>query len=234
MRPYVDDEWQWLLSNDRVMIDVEGTLLDALKRVGEELFYDANDIRCYKTTTIKQSSHVYKDIPYQTMNIEFEGGVSIKAEIHPSEIFIGGYKDYIHRLTHLFNVKGLFHIDWMDSTVTTCSLLELHEDAFELKRFVAQLHEKDIPPQSPRMYTGDQVITMMESGLISSAYRWLEPNIRINYEYQDEFKKRVVLPSWTWNARKHIESMTQWERTNHIETELARPDWAIGKYGLNG
>ena len=84
MRPYVDDEWQWLLSNGRVMVDVEGNLLDALKRVGEELFYDANDIRRYKTTTIKRSSHVYKDIPYQTMNIEFEGGVSINCLLYTS------------------------------------------------------------------------------------------------------------------------------------------------------
>ena len=232
MRPYVDD-WQYPLSNDSVTVDVDGTLLDALKRVGEELFYDANDIRRYKTTTIQTNSHVYNDVEYQTMHIEFDGGVSITAQIHPSEIFIGGYKHHIHRLTHLFNVKDRSQIDWMDNTVTTCSLLELHEDAFALKRFVEQLHEKDISPQSPRMYTGDQVIKMMESGLISSAYRWLEPNIRINYEYQSDFKQRVVLPSWTWNARKHIESMTPWERTNHIATELARPDWAIGKYGLN-
>jgi hypothetical protein len=232
MRPYVDD-WQYPLSNDSVTVDVEGTLLDALKRVGEELFYDANDIRRYKTTTIQTNSHVYNDVEYQTMHIVFDGGVSITSQIHPSEIFVGGYKHHIHRLTHLFNVKDRSQIDWMDNTVTTYSLLELHEDAFALKRFAEQLHEKDIPPQSPRMYTGDQVIKMMESGLISSAYRWLEPNIRINYEYQSDFKKRVVLPSWTWNARKHIESMTQWERTNHIETELARPDWAIGRYGLN-
>jgi hypothetical protein len=74
---------------------------------------------------------------------------------------------------------------------------------------------------------------MMESKLIYVAYRWNEPNIRLNYAYQDEFKKRVVMPSWTWNARKHIDSMTQWERTNHIEVELNRPDWVIGRYEYN-
>jgi hypothetical protein len=234
MRPYIDDEWQWLLSNGRVMVDVEGTLLDTLKRVGEELFYDAADIRHHKTTTITRSNHFYKDIPYQMMNITFERGVSIYAQIHPSEIFVAGYIDHMYRMTHLFNAKITSQVEWMGDDVTTCSLLELHEDTFALVQYIKQLHEKEIPPQTPRMYTGQQIITMMESGLISSAYRWLEPNIRINYEYQDEFKKRVVLPSWTWNARKHIESMTQWERTNHLETELARPDWAIGKYGLNG
>jgi hypothetical protein len=39
-----------------------------------------------------------------------------------------------------------------------------------------------------------------------------------------------VMPSWTWNARKHIDSMTSSERTNHIEAELNQSDWVIGRY----
>ena len=214
-------------------IDLEGTLLDALKRVGEEMFYDACDIQHHRSTTIAPTGHSYDDIDYQSMHITFDSGICLTAEIHPSEILVAGWVSGSDRVTHLFRLKNPSQISWLDSEITTCSLLEMHEDAFAVMRHIEQLHEEDARPSAPRQYTGHQVVQMMESRLIYSAYRWLEPNIRLNYEYQDEFRKRVVMPSWTWNARKQIESMTQWERTNHIETELNRPDWVIGRYEHN-
>jgi len=233
MRPYIDD-WQSPLSNDSVTVDIEDTLLDALKRVGEEMFYDAYNVQDYRCTSMTSFEDSYNDIDYQALHITFKSGYCLTAQIHPSEILVAGWGSQADRVTHLFRLKNTSQISWIDGWITTSSLLQVHEDAFAVVQYIKHLHEENARPSSPRQYTGQQIIKMMESGLISSAYRWLEPNIRINYEYQDEFKKRVVLPSWTWNARKHIESMTQWERTNHIETELARPDWAIGRYGLNG
>jgi hypothetical protein len=224
------DDWQYPLSNGRVTIDVDGTLLDALKRVGEEMFYDAYDVKYHKATTVRSSGFSYNDIYYQSMDITFESGYFLSAKIHPCEILVAGWATQVDRATHLFSLKNSSQVSWFEGSITTCSLLELHEDAFSVVRHIGQLHEEDARPSAPRQYTGHQVIEMMESKLIYVAYRWNEPNIRINYAYQDEFKKRVVMPSWTWNARKHIDSMTQWERTNHIETELNRPDWVIGRY----
>jgi hypothetical protein len=230
---YVDD-WQYPLSNGRVTIDVDGTLLDALKRVGEDMFYDYNDMRKHVSTVIKSQSHVYNDVAYQDMHIKYEWGACLTAHIHPSEIIVAGYKTiYNERNTFLYNLKDPSQITWMDGCITTSSLLELHENAFSLVQHINQLNEEHEEAEEAferRSYTGHQVIEMMESKRIYVAYRWNEPNIRLNYAYQDEFKKRVVMPSWTWNARKHIDSMTSSERTNHIEAELNQSDWVIGRY----
>lgn len=228
-KPYIDDN-EYPLSNGQVTIDIEGTLLDALKRVGEEMFYDAYDVKDHKATTVTSSGFSYNDIYYQSMDITFESGYCLSARIHPCEILVAGWASQVDRATHLFSLKNPSQVSWFEGSITTCSLLELHEDAFAVVQHINHLHEEDARPSAPRQYTGHQVIEMMESKLIYVAYRWNEPNIRLNYAYQDEFKKRVVMPSWTWNARKHIDSMTQWERTNHIETELNRPDWVIGRY----
>lgn len=229
-KPYIDDD-EYPLSNGRVTVDLEGTLLDALKRVGEEMFYDYNDMRNHVSTIITSHDHVYNDVSYQAMHIKYEWGACLTTFIHPAEILIAGYKSiYNDRNTFLYSLKNPSQISWFDGSIATSSLLTLHEDAFTVVQHIKQLHEQHEEPWERRSYTGHQVIEMMESKMIYVAYRWNEPNIRLNYAYQDEFKKRVVMPSWTWDARKHIDSMTSSERTNHIEEQLNESDWVIGRY----
>ena len=119
MRPYIDD-WQSPLSNDSVTVDIEDTLLDALKRVGEEMFYDAYNVQDYRCTSMTSFEDSYNDIDYQALHITFKSGYCLTAQIHPSEILVAGWGSQADRVTHLFRLKRSYHIVIFCHTANPC------------------------------------------------------------------------------------------------------------------